>query len=132
MSHIMTIGLVLSGAPFAANLRPIKTRHDPIEQRETRRIFLVQFLKGAGAVFGGDYFIAGTLQSSFKKSPGKRIVFRNQYPHALIPASWASTSGRILAKSPSRIRRSSADSLSAASCADFSRAAAVCAADFIE
>jgi hypothetical protein len=29
----------------------------------TRRVFLVQFLKSAGAVFRGDYFIAGTLQS---------------------------------------------------------------------
>ena len=76
--HHVDVGLFLLAAHFAANAGAIEFRHDPIEKSEARAVGLAELANRGAAVFNGDDFVSGALESFFEEAAGKRLVIGDQ------------------------------------------------------
>src|ERR1700720_2482273 len=128
----VSVSLLLAPPHFAAHLDTVLFRHDPVQQRQPRRIVLDELSDGLRTVFHCDHFVSGALQSSLEKCSRDGIIFGNKYPHGFTSASCASTSGSIPCSSLVNLSSNSLDSSGRLSWEAFSSAAAVSAAAPIE
>ncbi len=76
--HHVDVRLILLAAHFTANTGAIEFGHDPIEKREARPVGLTELANGGAAIFDGDDFISGALESFFQETARERLVIGDE------------------------------------------------------
>ena len=76
--HHVDVRLILLAAHFAADAGTVEFWHDPIEKREARPVGFAELANGGAAVFDGDDFVSGALESFFEKAARERLVIGDE------------------------------------------------------
>jgi hypothetical protein len=95
------IGGPFAGADAAAQLGAGELGHDPIEDRERRRILTAEDIQSLLAIRRRDDFVTPFLQSGLEQTPHGGTVVRDEYLHLTVGAALVSRRLRYIILQPS-------------------------------